>query len=77
MIGIAVFVLTFQCYGPGCGGVDRPQSVVTRSQQTCELMRDLLKHYPSADRVVDADCHGESRALTSEELNAGPSIPLR
>ena len=66
---VAIYVLTFTCFGPACLGVSGSQSARLPSQQACNFMKDALERYPGPERTVVADCHGEVREVSQQELN--------
>jgi hypothetical protein len=72
---VAIYVLTFTCFGPGCSGVGGPQSVRLPSPQACNFMKDALERFPGPERIVVADCHGEARELSLQELNDAGFTP--
>jgi hypothetical protein len=73
---IGVFILTFSCYGgPACFGLTQPQSVQLPSEQQCLFMKEALQRYPGPDRIVVADCHGEARERTLQELQNEGFVP--
>lgn len=62
---VSAYILTFTCFGPGCLGTsEQRQMVETPSQLACVFLRDALMRDPTADRIIDAECHGEARAYS-------------
>jgi hypothetical protein len=57
---VAVYVLTFVCYGSTCLAPG-PERVVAESPAACEMLKVALLKLPTPDRLYSAECVGEMR----------------
>ena len=72
-----VYVLSFfSCFGGlACLGATETQWVRLTSQQACNSMKEALERYPGPERFVVAECYGEARELSRQELDDAGFTP--